>query len=337
MNIFVRSALALALVAAAPAAGWAQEITLRLATLSPPESAIVTRALQPWAERVNAAGKGVIQIEVVNGATLANFGNAYDRVLADVVQISWGIPTYIGGKFPRSDVTTLPFQSSANSAAKAVALYRLYESGLLKAEYDEIVPLGFSTFPEFGFHFAEKPASITDLSGLKVNVAGAVPAKMVAAMGGAPTSLALHENYEALQRDTVDATTLSWTSFPQFKLAEVTSYHVEAPFGNNNAMVFMSRAKFDSLPEEAQRILLENSGESLSRAFGTFWDAVWMEARNAVEDADGHTIVSLTPDERQVWVDTTAPIVAEWVSKTPDGQAVLDQYLAVIGEELGYR
>ena len=44
-------------------------------TISAPQSETVVNLYQPWADRVNAAGKGVVQIDTRHGFTLVNSGN----------------------------------------------------------------------------------------------------------------------------------------------------------------------------------------------------------------------------------------------------------------------
>jgi TRAP-type C4-dicarboxylate transport system substrate-binding protein len=74
------------LVALISGATSAQEVTLTLAMLDPPPTPLNTQELHPWADRVNAQGKGVVQIVVRDGSEIANQQNIYDRVMSDVVQ-----------------------------------------------------------------------------------------------------------------------------------------------------------------------------------------------------------------------------------------------------------
>jgi TRAP-type C4-dicarboxylate transport system substrate-binding protein len=106
----------------------AQEVTLTLATLDPPPTPLNTQELHPWADRVNAQGKGVVQIVVRDGSEIANQQNIYDRVMSDVVQIGRGTQSFIGGKFPLTEVVALPFVVE-NGESGSVAFWRLYKSG----------------------------------------------------------------------------------------------------------------------------------------------------------------------------------------------------------------
>src|SRR6185437_5597940 len=146
-------AVALALAMLKTGAAAADETRLLFATLAPAEYTSVTQVFMPWAERINAAGKGVLQIDVRNGMSLASNANVYDRVDADVIQIAVGIPGLVGGKFPLTEVVGLPFVAD-DAENGPVAYWRLYKTGLLDTEYKDIVPLALSMYQPQGVHLA---------------------------------------------------------------------------------------------------------------------------------------------------------------------------------------
>jgi len=111
----------------------AQEVTLTLATLDPPPTPLNTQELHPWADRVNAQGKGVVQIVVRDGSEIANQQNIYEsgdeRCRPDRPRHQ----SFIGGKFPLTEVVALPFVVE-NGESASVAFWRLYKSGALDSE-----------------------------------------------------------------------------------------------------------------------------------------------------------------------------------------------------------
>jgi TRAP-type transport system periplasmic protein len=107
---------------------------------------------------------------------------------------------------------------------------------------------------------------------LRVAVATKNGGEIVTRLGGAPQSIQLIDLYAALQRGGADGVMINWPSFPPFKLNEVTSYHLQAPFGGSATMIFMAKKKWDALPVAARKILAANAGEAESRHFGAFWD-----------------------------------------------------------------
>lgn len=320
-------ALALACVAALalPALTEAQEVDLKFATLSPPQSHLAKQMMVPWAERVNAAGKGAVRVQVVYGETLATQQNVYSRVLNDVVQIGWGLQTYFGGKFPLTDVVTLPSLAQSSEQA-SLALWRMYASGKLAGEYAEVMPLALIVFPQQSIHARRPVAKLEDLKGMKIRAAGKVASQSVSALGAVPVSLTVSDMYQALAKGTVDATMTQWTAFQPFKLDEVTSHHVEAPLGSAAAMVFMSKKKWQDLPPAARDVLSRESGESFSRDWGRFWDRVQKQGRDSVAASPKHTIHVLPAEEERRWEAALAKVSEGWVKDTPGGAAILQTF-----------
>lgn len=285
-----------------------------------------------WAQRVNERSNGALKIEVRDGLTLAHFGNMYDRVQNDVVQIGWAIHQVVAGKFPLSEVAGLPFVSSGGPEA-SLALYRLHKSGLLDEEYSEVVPLIFSVFGAAQLHFGKAPASTQDLSSLKVGVAGKVPSQMVAQLGGTPISMRPEDWYETLQRGTVDAGITSWAAFVPYRLQEVTSFHLEAPLGQSTSMFFMSRKRFDALSPEARKALEEVAAESTTREFGTFFFEQWEKARARVVADSKHKIVQMNQTQVEAWQAKAQPVLAEWVNGQAGRDKALEAYRNFYAEE----
>jgi len=322
---------------AALAIGWTtralgEEVTLIFATTNPPNLHVNVRVMHPWAKRVNEQGKGVIKIDVRDGFTLANHTNFYTRALDDVVQVTWGIQSQVGGKFPRSHVVGLPYETE-RAEDGAVAYWRLYKSGLLDAEYDEIVPLFFCVLAQAGVHTGKPLPSLDNLKGLKLMMNSKPTADAISLLGGTPISLPLPDVYEGLQRRTIDGAVLPWTAFQAFKLGEVTSHHVDVQLGRAFGVLFMAKKRFDALPAAARKILMDNSGEQESRTCGAFWDAADQEGRDMVKGlGQKHTIVALDPEKSAKWRQQLEPVVGDWAKATPDGDKVLAKYRELLGQ-----
>ena len=291
---FCGIALGLTLVATT---AMADEVKLTFATLAPPDSRVAQMAFHPWADRINAAGKGIVQLDTRDGFAIANLDNVYSRVMDDVVQVGWALQGAIGGKFIRSAIAGLPFVSE-DCESSSVAFWRLYQSGALGPEYAEIVPLMLVVFPQSGIHLVHPVASLADLHGLKLIALGKVQADAVTTLGGAPLSIGITDMYTALQRGTADGAVASWTTFDPFRLGDVTRYHLETRLGTSTGMIFMAKKKFDALPSAAQKVLRDNSGEAASRAFGAYLDGDAARVRDNVK-AGGQTVARPMPRMRR--------------------------------------
>jgi TRAP-type transport system periplasmic protein len=311
----------------------AEEKTLMFATTNAPTAHLNAQFLHPWAEAINADGKGVIQLDIRDGTAIASVANYYDRVTSGVVQVSWGLLSTVAGKFPRSDVATLPFM--AKSAGNgSLALWRLYKNGVIASEYQELHPLMLIALTPSGIHMSHPLQSLDNLGGAKLIVASKVNADAITLLGGAPSSIPLSEMYEAIQRGAVDGAAVAWTSFDPFHLAEVTSYHVDTRLGTSTAMMFMTKATWDSLSPEAQKVLDKHSGEAQSHAFGAWWDGERKAGKeNTIARGDAkRTIVELTPEQTAAWQKKLEPLVENWAHNTPDGEKVLAAYRAELAK-----
>lgn len=316
------AALALGLAAAQDAGA---ETRLIFASQSPAGTPN-TVFYNSWAQKVNEQSKGAVRIEVRDGETLANFITALDRVNDDVIQIGWIIHGLVGNRFPLSDVSSLPFIGDDNVAC-SLASWRLYKSGLLDAEYKDIVPIWFGCLTTTYLHWAKEPKSFDDLGGAKFRVNGKIPSQGIQLLGGTPVSLTGGEMYEALQRGTVDGVATSWAGFEPYKLIEVTTTHLEVPLGGSPSMHFMSKKKFDSLPKDVQDVIRANSGEEASRAAGAYFDSSAQRARAPVAASPKHKIVKLTPEQYENWKKKIAVVTEQWKKDRPDGGKVYDQFV----------
>jgi TRAP-type C4-dicarboxylate transport system substrate-binding protein len=309
----------------------AKEIKLVVTTMSPPGSDNITKFFAPWAERINQQANGSITLDLRAGVTLADHKNVYERVMDDVVQIGWVLHGEVGGRFPRTEVTNLPFLAQ-NAEESSIALWRLYASGALDAEYAEIVPLFFHLQPQSQLHFVKRPEQLTSLQGLRIGASSRVPLEIVERLGGAPISVEPSSFYETLQHGTIDGILTAWAGNSIFKYSEVTNFHVEVNLGAASGMLFMAKKKFDALPPEARKALVDNSGERASRDFGRHLDSLQESQRALVAAAPGQTLVKLTPEQDAAWRAKIEPLIADWASSRPDGPAILARYRALVAQ-----
>jgi TRAP-type C4-dicarboxylate transport system substrate-binding protein len=312
---------ALALLACQPAR--ADETKLIMTTISSPTSQVGQENYHGWANRVNEAGKGIVTIDVRDGFALANSTNFYDRLLSDVMQISFGSLNYLAGKFQLSQVMALPFVMDS-AEQESVVFWRLYKSGLLDSEFDQIVPLYFYAFPQVALHFTKVPsAPLETLSGLRVIVAGQIPSAMIGKLGGTPISIGLSDTYQALQRSTADGVSFPMAPLPDFKLDEVTRYHILASLGGGPGGVWMAKAKYLSLSPEVRKILDDNSGEAESRRVGATLDRFEGSVRAKLAASTDHTVVTLSPEQAARWKAQVSPLIDSWAGIDASHAAVL--------------
>jgi TRAP-type transport system periplasmic protein len=322
--------LAVSLLSAAGAA--AQETRLFFTSMSPANSDN-SKFFNEWARKVEADAKNAVTIDVKDGvATLATLQNVVERVQQDVAQIGWTVHSFYPGRFPLSEVAGLPFVADESEKA-SIAMWRLWKTGLLASEYQDIVPLWFGRSGNTYLHFGKTPKSIDNLVGVKVRVGGESDVITAKALGMSPQSIPSQDMYSALQRGTVEAVFTTFAGFPPYNLQEVTSYHFLAPLGSTTFVHFMSRKKFDALPVNVRQAIEANSGEAGTRAWGQFLDRIVLRTQNQLSESSKHTLVRLTPQQLADWQQRAGkPVIDKWLEKNPDGAKVLETYRKIYAE-----
>jgi TRAP-type C4-dicarboxylate transport system substrate-binding protein len=230
------------------------------------------------------------------------------------------------GKFPLSEVGALPFVSD-DQLAGAESSWRLYKTGLLDAEYKELVPLWIAMTGFTNIHLAKPISSLDELKGKKIRVAGEAQKDMAEVLGLSPQSIPANDMYVSLQRGTLDALFTSWAAFVPYKLYEVTSAHVEVPLGTSTTFFFMSRKKLAALPAAARNAVEMNAGDHANKKFAKHFTDQADEGREMSIKHSARKMIAPPPEVVADWKKRiTAAVVGTWLKENPDGRKVLDAY-----------
>jgi TRAP-type transport system periplasmic protein len=313
------AAAGLALIAAAPAL--ADPVPIKFAYPSAPNNALF-QADQAWADDVNNASNGAIEIKLFPGGVIADNSNMYDRVTGGVADIGFAVFGPVSSVFPKTNVGTLPFEAR-NHREDALALWHLYAKGVISDEFTKFRPLAFIVFPGLVIHSKKPIHTLEDMKGMKISVEGRVLSTMMPRLGAAPISLQPGELYQSLQRGLVDAVPQGWPSVPTFHLNEVTNFHLEAPLGFNTGYVAINNDTYAKLPAAGRAAIDKLSGEVYVERLAAADDAMQAIGRDATKALPGQTIAQLDPAEEARWKEAVAPVTEEWVKATPDGAHVL--------------
>jgi TRAP-type C4-dicarboxylate transport system substrate-binding protein len=316
------TSLAIALVASVGGARAAEPIAMKFSFASPAGSWINTKGITPWTEAVANATGGQVKIAVFPGGTLANARNVYDRVINAVADFGYNAFADTD-QFPGLDVSSIPFESDDN-VASSMALWHLVERGVI-TDFTRVKPIAVFNIPGNGLNGNKPIRRMEDLDGQKVSVAGRMLGESVQAVGATPITLISTELYPSLQRGMVQIAATSFLAIVTFKLNEVTKFHLDAPFGMIPAGYFMNKESYAKLPDDAKKAIDSTSGEKLSRTVAL---AGHNELTGAVKmlSAPPHTMTKLEPAEAARWKAKLAPIVDEWVKRTPNGATILAAY-----------
>jgi TRAP-type C4-dicarboxylate transport system substrate-binding protein len=308
----------------------AEPTQLKLATFGPPQSYFYVEVLIPWAEAVSRDSNGTIDIKHFGGSVLGNAGNMFDTVMSGAADIGWALQATVPAKFVKSSIIELPFGYESGESG-AVAFWRVYSRGLIASDYAETHPFGFTAWPAAAIQTkSKKVQKLEDMKGLKLRVAGKLQADTLLALGAVPLAIPVDEIYTSIEKGVIDGAYASFTATRSFRLQEVARNFLDAPLNGAGAMLVMSAANFAKLPAAAKAAMDKHSGERLSRALGKSNDGEVVRLTKMLEDLSKQGKVQpmykLSAAELARWTKTVQPVIDGWVSRTPNGKAILEGF-----------
>ena len=318
--------LAAAAIAAAPIAGRAAEqITLKFAHPGAPTGGVATEIVEPWIAKVNSEAAGLFHVQLYAGPALGQFPQIYDRVLNGVADIAFGLLGPLSRQFPITSVASLPF-ATPNASVGSVALWRVYERGLLASEWKQVKLLTFMVFPSVALHVKKPIQSLADIDGMKLSVQSRLMADTTHLLGVAPITLPVTELYESVNRGVVDGSVIGWPAAKSYRLVEVTNYHLEVPLGSEVTFVMMNNKSYEKLPEKGRAIIDRLTGRPWATEIGKILDGDDERESTQAAKTTGQTVAHLPAAEQAKWEARIASVVDDWTKRTPNGAAVLAAY-----------
>jgi tripartite ATP-independent transporter DctP family solute receptor len=167
--------------------------------------------------------------------------------------------------------------------------------------------------------------TLEDLKGKKIRVYSELMAYTARALGAAPTLISGGEFYMAVQRGTVDGGHTSVTSIHDRKFFEICKYVTEPGFLFPMYGILINRDKWNKLPSDIQKFLLEAAKET--RDWG----------RNEVQKMQteildtlqkkGMTVYYLPKEEKVRWRKACEPVYDTVIKKAGDplGKTLMEQ------------
>lgn len=273
-------------------------------------------------EQLAQRSGGAITLECYGNATLAS-GNMARQV--EMLIAGSGFEMAIlgeqlfGAQDPQLNVTNIPF---AFESYEEVYQYADSTGGEFSAKALGALGVKYlGTFPNGMSQLGNSKKEIRtpeDLKGMKMRAVGELMMAYTQSWGCDVVSINFSELYSALQMGTVDGQTNSYITMDNGSLQEVQPYITEVNCSYIPFDIVYNMAAWDKLPEKTKELITEVAAEAA--LYGRQYSAdTEGKLKQKFMDEDGVTIVTLTEEEHQAWVDTT--------------QGVIDQYIDSCGEE----
>ena len=265
-NLTLSIALASAAVATAALLGAANsavaETKLRAVTFAQPNQSYPSMVMyRRFIDRVNKAGKGLVQIDYIGGRSVIPVRDQMDATSKGIADM---VMTFTIHQAIVPEIGSVGMSEISPVEEREVGFIELLDDAHKKIG---IKVLG-RTATNVGFHvFSKKPITkVADFKNLKIRShAGYDPVfKMV---GASPIHMKISEIYTGLERGVVQAAPFPLT-VTNLGLQEVICCAMAASFWSaHTTFSYINSGKFDKLPKAAQKLILDEQAE-LERYMG---------------------------------------------------------------------
>jgi TRAP-type C4-dicarboxylate transport system substrate-binding protein len=221
-----------------------------------PESLIYTKSFLKFVDKVNAAGEGVVQIEVRGGPEAIGMFQQPDAVRDGIVDMVYTPGSFYGGALPEKDAMVASnltaVETRANGGTELIDQIHQEKMGLkYLGWFDSGVCYNLWTRNEPTF---DADGNL-EVDGLKLRGNAVYNAFFSNYLGAQVIDLPTGEVYSALQRGVVDATGWTQIGLIDLKWNEFLNYRIEPCFFSTDLGVIVNNDRWNDLSPEAQKIL----------------------------------------------------------------------------------
>lgn len=316
------------------------EFELTLHHFLGPAAPAHTKMLEPWTQRIEEASGGRVAIEIFPAMALGGRPPELIRQVRDgVVDLVWTVNGYTAGLFPRSEVFELPFIHTNDAVATNLAMRALFDEHLAE-EYEGLKVLFTHVHAGQAIQMVDRPVhGPEDLAGTTLRIPTRTGAWVIEALDANAVGMPVPELPQALSRKVVDGALIPWEIIPPLALQDLTAFQIEGHdrirFGTTTFQVSMNLDRWNSLPEDLQRIFLEQSDEDWLAEVGRVWTEQ-DEVGIGIAVAAGNEHITLTPEQTEAFREKLEPVVDRWIEEVSaqgiDGAALVEAARAAVTE-----
>ena len=317
----------------ASASSTQQTTKLKYAHYNPSTSSIHKLGHVNFAKLIEEKTNGKVKIEMYPAATLGKAGDQYDMVTSGIADIAWGFTGFSPGRFPMTDVVTLPLLGIDTAKMGTNILWDLYaNTDFLKKEYPGVKVLALHTHDGSPISSKKPITSIKDMAGLKIRTPGGPPLAMAQALGASPMAIPAPDIYQAAEKGVINAVVISWEGQDMLNIQEVYKNMLDVDYFVGVWWIVINQKTWDSLPADVQKGLEEASGEA-RKIFSNVYDGSKKSFMEKFEKS-GVTIRQLSPEEKSRWGEKAKGVWEKWAedmeAKNQPGKAVLAETLKLV-------
>ena len=313
------------------------QTVLRFNSWLPLVHPMMAMSVKPWTDDVAKATGNRVRFEFT-AQSMGPPPNQFDMVKDGVIDAAITVHGYTPARFPMMQVGELPFLAD-KSEALSVALWRVTQKHFAARDEHAGTQVMAIYTSQPGRVFTTKRAlkSLKDWEGMKFAGGAAINLEEAKVLGGVGVRAPGPQASEMLKRGVVDGLFIDVSSFTDFHLAGSAKYMLDFPRGIHSAtfMLIVNKAKWDAIPAADKAAIMKVSGETLSRRFGSNWDAAAAKSRENLKPAGVEVTMAEGAYFRQL-EDKLRFLEEDWVKRASaagiDGKAALAELRAHVAK-----
>ncbi len=338
MRPMLKATLAAIALASAALHAAAADFTLRVHQFLPAQAPIPSKAIAPWAQRIEQQSGGRIKVQLFPSMQLGGKPpELFDQAKDGVADVTWTVLGYTPGRFPKAEAFELPFMTS--KAEYSSRAFQEYIEKNAMDEFKDVKLIAVHTHGPGWFHSREPIRKLEDLKGMKVRGGSRVINIMLEQLGATPVGLPVPQVGEALSKGVIDATTIPWEVVPSLKVQQIVKNHTgfsgRLGLYTQTFALSMNKATYEKMPPDLKKVIDANSGIEVAAAFGKVMDEADAAGLELAKKA-GNNIIVLDGTETRRWQRAAAGVRAVWyrevAAKGIDGAKLADDAQNLIGK-----
>lgn len=272
-----------------------------------PATSSFSKGLKLIGDRLESRFSEEVQVKYVYNILDLGYDAASDLTrLVDDGVLSLAYLTMFNN-IPALQVAALPFLFSDSDAARSAMDGALGQAAIDSIEANsELRILGFF---ENGFRHISNSVrpvhSPADLKGLTIRVLG-VQARTLDMLGANAKVTPLPVVFEGLKSGELDGQENPFENVVTYKLYLAQRYYTETYHSYLSRPIFVHKPSFDAWPDDLQKEMRDAVTEAVAYQ-RKLHDQAEIDAAQIIRESGGE-IVTLNPQQRQVFVDAVAPI-----------------------------
>ncbi|MCL2669609.1 MAG: TRAP transporter substrate-binding protein DctP [Syntrophaceae bacterium] len=284
-----------------------------------------------WMKQVEDGTNGRVKMTWLGDAVIAPSTKTYDLLVAGTYDVGEAGTGNKPGAFPLFDAAQLPFVAP-EMIPYAMALQTLLEDKDVAAQFSDIKILFMQPKLASQIFTRKKPIrSANDFKGLRVAVTSGEHAELMKVLGAVPVRMANAEVYSSVERGILDGALFHANLAYGYKMGEICDYVTLINISRSCGYHGMNLKRWNSLPGDIQKAILDISGMNGSVALAKHMAAAEGVMMKELTSSGKLKVLELSKEEQDKLVRVVTPMRDEWVKKMESqgkpGKRVLDTFM----------